>query len=366
MTNKSLFIPGPVNVRPDVLEKMATPMMGHRTADASKLQRSISEKIQKLFYTKNRIILSTTSGTGLMEASIKSCTAKRAAVFSVGAFGDRWASIAEQTGKGVDLYKPENAGEATLPEEVDKALATGKYDVVTLTHNETSVGVMNPIYEISKIVKKYPDVVWLVDAVSSAGGVKIPVDELGIDILITSTQKSIGLPPGLAIASVSSKAYERAKTVPNRGFYLDIVQLYDYIEKKDYQYISTPSLSHYFALDYQLDYILNKEGLENRFKRHAEMADYTRTWAKNNFELLTEDQYGSKTLTVIKNTRGISIADLNKYLGTQGYIIANGYGALKEKTFRIAHMADTTMDELKKLLNIIDVYLKNLDTQKTL
>ena len=188
--HKKLFIPGPVEVRQDVLEKMATPMIGHRGKPASKLQRDISDKMKKLFYTKEEILLSTTSGSGLMEGAIRSCTVKRAAVFSVGAFGDRWYEMATSNGVPADLFRSED-GKATTAEMVDEVLKTGKYDLATVTHNETSAGLMNPVDEIAEVMKKYPEIVWCLDAVSSAAGSKIEVDKLGVDICITSTQKAL-------------------------------------------------------------------------------------------------------------------------------------------------------------------------------
>ena len=350
--HKKLFIPGPVEVRSDVLEKMATPMIGHRTKDASKLQKDISDKLRKLFYTEEEILLSTSSGSGLMEGAIRSCTAKRAAVFSVGAFGNRWYKMAVSNNVPADLFQVE-MGKATTAEMVDEALKTGKYDLITVTHNETSTGIMNPVDEISQVMKKYPEVIWCLDTVSSMAGTKVEVDKLGVDICITSTQKALGLPPGMAICTFSKKAVERAKNVEFRGLYLDLLELYNYIQKKNYQYPSTPSLSHMFALDYQLDRIL-EEGLENRYARHLEMAKYVRAWAKEYFEIFPDERYMSNTLTTIKNTRGISVADLNKSLGERGFMISNGYGDLKEKTFRIAHMADCTLEEIKELINNIN------------
>lgn len=350
--HKKLFIPGPVEVKDDVLQKMATPMIGHRTKEASKLQRDISEKLMKLFYTKHQIMLSTTSGSGLMEAAIRSCTRKRAAVFAVGAFGKRWHDMAVANNVPADKFEVE-WGKPTTPEMVDEVLSTGKYDLITVTHNETSTGIMNPVEEIGEVVKKYPDVVFCLDTVSSAAGAKVEVDKCGVDICITSTQKALGLPPGLSICTFSEKAIEAAKQVENRGFYLDLLRLYQYIQKKDHQYPSTPSLSHMFALNYQLDKIMG-EGIENRFARHKEMADYVRAWAKKNFELFADEKYASNTLTTIKNTRGISVADLNKKLAMRGFMISNGYGNLKEKTFRIAHMADATLLDIKELLENID------------
>ena len=350
--HKRLFIPGPVDVSEDVLLKMATPQIGHRTKDASALQRSISDKMRKVMYTENEILLSTSSGSGLMEGAIRSCTRKKAAVFSVGAFGDRWYKMAKANNVPADIFKSE-LGQPTTPEMVEKALATGEYDLITVTHNETSTGIMNPVEEIAEVVRKYPDVIFCLDTVSSMGGTKIDVDALGVDICITSTQKCLGLPAGLAVCSLSMKAYEAGKQVEFRGLYFDLVDLYDYIQKKDYQYPSTPSLAHMFALDYQLDKIM-EEGLEARFARHLEMAQVVRAWGAKHFELLAEPKYASNTLTTIKNTREISVSDLNKELAKRGFMISNGYGDLKDKTFRIAHMADTKMETLQELLREIE------------
>lgn len=353
---KKLFIPGPINVKEDVLIQMTKQMIGHRSKDASTLQRSISEKLQKVFYTKEQILLSTSSGSGLMEGAVRSCTRKRAAIFSVGAFGDRWYKMAVSNNVSADTFSV-NQGEITTPEMVEEVLATGKYDLITITHNETSTGVMNPIEEISGVIKKYPQVVWCLDAVSSMGGTKIEVDKLGVDICITSTQKCMGLPPGLAMASMSKKAVEAARQVKHRGLYLDLLELYEYIQRKDHQYPSTPALSLMYALDYQLDKIL-EEGLENRYQRHLDMAKYVRTWAKEKFELFTNEKYASNTLTTIKNIREINISQLNEELGKRGYTISNGYGDLRDKTFRISHMADYTLEEVKGLIENINEILK--------
>lgn len=356
--HKKLFIPGPVDVREDVLQKMATPQIGHRTKEASNLQRGIAEKLQKVFLTNNVMLLSTSSGSGLMEGSIRSFTNKKAAVFSVGAFGDRWYEMALSNNVPADVFKSE-LGQPTTVEMVDTALKTGMYDVISVTHNETSTGVMNPVAEIGSLLKeKYPDILFLVDAVSSMAGVEIKTDEWGIDVCITSTQKALGLPAGLSICSVSERAIEAGRKVEFRGTYLDIISLYDTVKKKDHQYPSTPSLSHMFALDYQLDRIL-EETLEVRYKRHDDMAKMVRGWAEKNFALLVQDKkYLSQTLTTILNTKEINVGDLNKALAERGFMISNGYGDLKNKTFRISHMADYTLDDVSELLQNIDDILK--------
>jgi len=347
-----LFIPGPVNVEPDVLAKMATVQIAHRSKTATELQKRISVNLQRLMHTKDTIILSTSSGSGIMEMAMRSCTKKRAAVFSVGAFGDRWFNMAISNGISADKFKSE-PGMPTTPEMVEEALKTGLYDVVTVTHNETSSGIMNPVYEIGQIIKNYPDIIYMVDAVSSLGGAKIVVDESYIDICISSTQKCLGVPPGLSVASISERAYERAKTVENRGFYFDLVSVVNRV-KKDYQYPSTPATPHMWALDYKLDKILHFEGAENRFDRHEKLAIIVREWAEKHFELFAKDGYRSNTVTTILNTKGHSIAALNVELTKRGFLLSNGYGNLKDKAFRIATMADRQEKELRALLRQIE------------
>lgn len=351
---KKLFIPGPTEVADEVLKALGGPMIGHRSKAASDLQRGISEKLRTVFCTEQEILLSTSSGSGLMEGAIRSCTAKKAVVFSVGAFGDRWYKMATANGVPADIVKSE-LGQATTPEMVEKALSTGQYDCLCVTHNETATGIMNPVEEIAEVVKKYPDVVWCVDAVSSAAGSKIETDKLGIDVLITSTQKALAVPPGMAACTISKKAYDRTADVPNRGLYFDLRELYDFIQKKDYQYPSTPSLPLMYALDCQLNRMM-AEGMENRYARHKEMAEFIRAWADEYFDVYPDRRYLSNTLTVITNTRDISVGDLNKALGERGKQLGNGYGALKDKTFRIAHMGELTMDDMREITSdIVDI-----------
>ena len=350
--HKKLFIPGPTEVSPEVLMEMTRPLIGHRTIDCSELQKSISEKAKQLFYTENTIVLSTSSGSGLMEASIRSCTAKKALCTAIGSFGKRWYQMAVTNNVNADLIEAP-LGEPIDVEKIKAHLDTGEYDLLTVTHSETSTGVANNLEEISHLMKNYPDVVWCVDAVSSLAGMKIEMDRLGIDILLTSSHKAIALPPGMAICAVSKKAYERTFSVAHRGLYFDLQDLYKRVVEKNYQYPSTPNVSMMYALDYQLSRIL-EEGLDNRFKRHQEMANYVRTWAKKYFDLFPREDSMVDTLTVIKNTKGISVSDLNQKLGERGYILSNGYGDLKEKTFRIAHMGELTLADVSQLLKEIE------------
>ncbi len=356
MPHKKLFIPGPTEVHPDVLKAMSTPMIGHRSADYSELQKRLTEKVQKLGSTSHPVLFSASSGSGLMEGAIRCCTAKRAIVFSVGTFGNRWFEIAEGNGVPADKHEVE-WGNGITPEVIEKYLSTGKYDCATLTHSETSTGVMNHLEELAPTFRRYPDVVWCIDAVSSFGGVKIDLDSLGVDVMVTSSQKCLGLPPGLSLATLSPKAEKRAESVKNRGYYFDLLQLLKFIREKNFQYPSTMSISHLFALDLQMDRML-KEGFEARFARHEKMAARVQGWAKKNFALYPAEKYASKTVTCIKNTRGISVADLNKELGKRNLTLSNGYGKLKEQTFRIAHMGDLQMSDIDELLAAIEEILK--------
>jgi len=348
---KKLFIPGPVDVLPDVLKKMSEPMIGHRGKEFSDLLMSATEKVKRLMFTENTVFISTSSSTGLMEAAIRNCVGKKCLNIGNGAFSDRWHQITVSNGKEADFLSLE-WGKVVTPEAVDERLSTGEYDALTLVHNETSTGVTTPIYEIAEVVKNY-DVSFLVDTVSSMGGIKVEIDKLGMDVCLFGVQKAMALPPGLAVCSVSDRAMEKAKSVENRGYYFDFLTFKKYLERG--QTPTTPAIPHLRALDYQLDRILNEEGLENRFTRHKEMGDLVRGWAKKNFALFPEEErYCSDTVTCIKNTREADVSELKQKLAEKGYVFANGYGNLADKTFRIAHMGDRTMGELKGYLSAID------------
>ncbi len=353
--HKKLFIPGPTEVREDILQAQAKPMIGHRSKDFSALYEGIVNKIKKALNTQNHVIVFTSSGTGIMEGSIRNCVYKDVLCCVNGAFSDRWAKIAKACGKNVDEIRVE-WGKAIKPEMIEEKLKNKKYDAVTIVHNESSTGVRAPIEEIAEVMKKYPDTYFLVDTVSSLMGDKIEIDKLGIDVCLTSSQKCFALPPGLAVCTVSQRALERTRTITDRGYYFDFDAMLKRYEK-DRQTPTTPAVTLLYAMDKQMDKIL-AEGMENRYKRHLEMAQHVRDWAKKHFALFPEPGYESVTLTCVDNTRKITVADLNSELGKRGFQISNGYGDLKEKTFRIAHMGDLTLDEIKELIKNINEILK--------
>lgn len=350
---KKLFIPGPTHVRDDILQVMATPMISHRAEDFAALQAEVIPKLKEVLYTEGFVFLFTSSSTGLMEAAIRNCSRKRVLNTICGGFSQRWHEITLANGKEADILEVE-WGKAITPEMVDERLKSGRYDALTLVHNESSTGVTNPLEEIAEVMKRYPDVCFLIDAVSSMAGIKIEVDKWGIDVCLSGVQKCFAVPPGLTVASVSEKAMERSAKVEDKGYYFDFHVFQKYQERG--QTPTTPAISQIMALNKQLDDIL-AEGLENRFQRHAEMARFVQDWARKYFALYADERYLSNTITNVKNTRRISVATLNKELGKRGAIISNGYGPLKEKCFRIGHMGDLTLDEMRWLTGLIEEIL---------
>lgn len=347
-----LFIPGPVDVRADVLQVMSKQMMSHRSEDISILQNSITSKLKRVMGTSNDIVISSSSGTGSMEMALKSLTLKKALVISNGAFGDRFYEIAKFNQIDADYHRFED-GKAIDRDILESLLETQQYDTLTITHNETSTGVMNNLDELDVVLKKFPDVLVILDTVSSLGGTNIQIDQYHIDVCVSASQKALGLPPGLSFISLSKKAIKRLENVPSRGYYLNLKRVYDLAKKKS-QYPSTPTISIMYALNYQLDYIIEKEGLNHRYQRHLELAQFTRAWAKKHFDLLVEEGYQSNTVTTVINCHQYDMIHLKNELKKSGYIFSEGYGKLKSHTFRIAHMADRTLDELKEYLKRIE------------
>jgi len=353
--HKKLFIPGPTEVREDILQAQAKPLIGHRMKTFTELYTGIVRKLQELLETKNFVTVLTASGTAFMEGAIRNCVNKDVLCCINGAFSDRWFKIAKACDKNADAITVD-WGKAIKPEMLEDKLKANSYEAVTIVQNETSTGVRNPIEEIAEVMKNYPDVLLLVDTVSSLMGDKIEIERLGIDISLASSQKCFALPPGLAVCIISEQALKKAETVKGRGLYCDFVGIKDYFDKKG-QTPTTPAITLMFALDKQLDKI-KLAGMDNRYKRHLEMAHYVQNWARQNFSLFAEPNYESVSVTCINNTKGISIADLNTELGKRGFAISNGYGKLKEQTFRIAHMGDLTLREIKALIGNINEILK--------
>ena len=353
-----LFIPGPVLVKDDVLQQLARPTLGHRGKEYAQLQTEVMGMLKQILFTNQNVFLVTSSASGMWEGAIRNCVDFNEMVLATccGAFSDKWASVAKSCGRQVDELKVE-WGQATTPEMIDEKLASGKYAAITLVYNETSTGLTNPLYEVSEMMKtKYPDVLVFVDAVSGLVGLPMHFDKLGWDVVFASVQKAFALPPGFTVAAVSNRALEKSKKVPQRGYYFDFQAFAKSNEKN--QTPTTPSIQHIFGLHYQCTKLL-KEGMENVWKRHKEMGDFVRGWAKKQFGLFCEEKYASNTLTTVKNTRGIVVGDVIKAVQEKHQTaFGNGYGKLKEQTFRIAHMGDITLKDVQEVTSWIDAELK--------
>lgn len=350
-----MFVPGPVDVDDEVLAAQLQPMLPHRSEEFKIIYRRAWRNARQLFYTQSRVFIVTSSGTGLQEAAIRNLAKKDVLSCVNGAFSQRWFEVAKSNGKQADKLEVEWSQPVT-PQAVAEALKRKEYEVITLVHNETSTGVQNPIQEIAAVVRSLsPNTLICIDAVSSLGGVKIEMDSWGLDMVLASSQKCLALPPGLALAAVSDRALAYAQEVPNRGWYFDLVRMEEHLQKDSTP--ATPALSLIYALDLQLDRILN-EGLENRFSRHSEMARLVQDWVlAHGFDIFAAEGYRSSTVTTVTNTLKIDINALNDFLSSRDMLIANGYGQLKGKTFRIAHMGETKVKDIKRLLSALEEFL---------
>lgn len=351
-----MFVPGPVDVAQEVLQVQARPMMPHRSKDFEAIFQRASEKAKAVFSTQYRVFLGTHSGSGMQEAGIRNFANETILSCVNGAFADRWYQVAQANGKKATKLEVE-WGQAVTPDLLANALKQQHYEAVTIVHNETSTGVENPLQQLCQVIKEIsPDTLILVDAVSSLGGVKIDMDGWGIDFLLTSSQKCLALPPGLSLAAASDRAMKYAETVQNRGWYFDLVLMEKHRLKDSTP--MTPVMPLIYALDYQLDRF-EAEGYDNRFVRHAAMAERIQSWSEEvGMPPLAPRGIRSKTVTSLVNTRGIDISALNKFLTQRGMRVANGYGKLKDKNFRIATMGEIQMSDVNALIPAIEEFIK--------
>ncbi len=353
-----LFIPGPIEVSPETFCAMSQPMIGHRGSGFQELYAALQPKLQQVLFTRNPVFISTSSAWGVMEAAVRNLVGKKVLNCCCGAFSDKWLDVSKRCGKEAEALKVE-WGQPILPELVDAKLKTGQFDALTLVHNETSTGLMNPLADIAQVMKKYPDVMFIVDSVSSMTGVKIETDALGIDVLLAGTQKAWALPPGLAVFAVSARALQKAETIPGRGYYFDFLEFKANHDKN--MTPSTPSIPHIYGLQHQLERFF-AEGLENRFARHIQMAQMTWEWAwARGFELFPKAGFESITLSCVKNNKGIDVLKLQKIMKERHRMqIDAGYGKLKGQAFRLSHMGDETPATIADLHARLDDALKSL------
>ncbi len=354
----NLRIPGPTPVPTDILEAVGRPMVDHRGRPFAALIQRVTEHLKEFFMTKQEVLILSTSGTGSMEAAVVNTLSPgdKVLVVSIGAFGDRFAKIAETFGAQVTVL-PYEWGQAADPEDVRKALAADpETKAVLVTHNETSTGVTNPLEEIAKVVRE-ADRLLLVDAISSLGAIPCDMDGWGLDVVVTGSQKGWMVPPGLAFIALSERGWQAYESARMPRFYMDVAKARDFLQKGQTPW--TPTISVYFGLDVALEKMA-AEGLEGVHARHARIGQMVREGVKAlGLELLaTDERYASDTVTAIKCPEGVEVAALRKMLeDEQGVVMAGAQAKLAGKAFRIGHLGLVSEEDIRHALDALATVL---------
>jgi aspartate aminotransferase-like enzyme len=352
-------------VLPEVAKAQEQPMIGHRGAKTEALLARLDEPLKAAFRTKQPVYIAATSATGLMEAAIRNGVKKKVLCLINGSFSERFAKIAAACGKEV-VKANVPLGQAFEADAVKGLLESSGADAVTLAHSETSTGVLNPIADIGKVVQAKPDVMYLVDAVTSLAGSPVETDAWGLDFVLTGSQKALALPPGLAFGVASPRLLERAKTLPDRGIYLDLIAYDTSIRKRQTPY--TPALSLMYALEAQLCRIKDAGGIEKRWERHNAMRERVERWvakeagARLGLSFLPKEGRRSWTVSCLKLPEGGKLpgSAIAKAMDAKfGYTIGAGYGDLKDATIRIGHMGDHTVAEVEALLKALEEVIQS-------
>jgi aspartate aminotransferase-like enzyme len=349
------FVPGPSYVLAEVREAMTRPLVGHRSAAFGALYASLARRLPAVFRTAGEVYLATGSSTLLMESAVLSTVASRVLNLTCGAFSERWHDVSLAVGRQADRVAVP-WGQAIDPDLVRRALRRQAYEAVTVVHNETSTGVINPLAEIARAVREESDALLLVDTVSSLGGAPVETDAWGLDVVLAGVQKALAAPPGLVAFTLSERAAERAAKLPHRGFYTDLLR-YRRVHRERGGTITTPAIPVVYALDRQLDRVL-AEGLERRWERHRRLQRRTAAWAAElGFAAAAAPGAESPTVSCLRPPAGLGARDLVRRLAAAGFTVAGGYGAWKEETFRIGHMGEVQAADLEELLAAVDALL---------
>jgi predicted phosphoserine aminotransferase len=351
----TFFLPGPTEVRPEVLQAMTKPMIGHRVAEMEALMGRIQPGLKTIFRTRRPVYVSASSATGLMEGAVRNGARRKVLSLVNGAFSERFFQITRATGLEADALEVE-WGQGHTPDMLRDALKGSDYDAVTVVHSETSTGALNPIGELAQVVHEAGDVVILVDSVSGMCGADARADEWGLDFILTGSQKSFALPPGLAFGVAQERILERAKAKTDRGIYFDFLEFERNIQKN--QTPNTPAVSLLYATETQVA-LIEREGIENRLVRHRQMAERVWQWCEERgLQILAPPGFRSPTVTTIRCPEGWTGPSLVAAVRERGFQIATGYGRMKDETFRIGHMGDHTLNRLEALLDVMSEVLR--------
>ena len=355
------FLPGPTEVHPDVLQAQVGQMIGHRGEPIHELMETIQEGLQAVFQTGRPVIVSTSSATGLMEASLRNGVAGGKVLSLVnGAFSSRFSEISVGCGYDTDIWEVE-WGLCHDPAELAERLAADRYDAVALTQSETSTGALQDLEGLARAVEEHQETMLLVDSVTGIGGVRVPTDQWAVDFILTGSQKALALPPGLAFGVASPSLMKRSETATGKGYYFDLLPLSESLDS--FETPATPAVSLLYALEVQLDRI-RAEGMEARWARHLAMQDMTFDWIRQmkekgvEVEVFAAEGHRSPTVSCVRMPEGVSGPAVVEELRMRGFVVGEGYGKLQDSTFRIGHMGDHTIEELGSLFEVLtDVLL---------
>lgn len=346
------FLPGPAYVTEHVRQAMTAPIVGHRSPAFREVYGRIAAALPQVFRTARDVPFATGSATLVMELAVISTVRSRVLNLACGAFSERWHTVCRSLGLAADrLDVP--WGRAIDPDLVRRALRrSAGYDAVTVVHNETSTGVLNPLAEIARVIREESDALVLADAVSALGGAPVETDAWGLDLVLAGSQKALAAPPGLVPFAVSARAEERSAAVERRGFYTDLLR---YLAKhRQGGTITTPAIPVAYALDRQLGVILD-EGIEARWARHAALRRQVEEWVAGaggalGFRYASDPAAPSPTVSCLAPPDGLAAPALVALLAARGFTVGGGYGAWKPTTFRIGHMGEVRAADLGDLL----------------
>jgi aspartate aminotransferase-like enzyme len=348
----TFFLPGPTEVREEIMAAMLQPMIPHRGSEFEKLFERLQQGLRPIFKTERPVYVSSSSATGLMEGAIRCAPPGRILCLVNGAFSERFAHIASMCGRDVDRYEVAWGQVHAIP-QLDERLSMRKYSAITVVHSETSTGALNDVRAVSDCAHRH-GIVCLIDSVSGLGGAELRFDEWKLDYVLTGSQKALALPPGLSFAVASTSFIDQASNTHGRGVYFDLVELDAYARRN--QTPSTPALTLLYALEAQAKSIA-LEGLENRWVRHKAMAARTQEWItkisdETGKKLVNIAPLGSQSPTVstIKLPAEVPADNFTSGVAKRGIVVGTGYGKLKNSTFRVGHMGDHTMESLERCL----------------
>lgn len=347
-----LFTVGPVACRPEVLREMAIQMFSHRSKEYQQLHRETVESLQKFLETKGQVFLFPSSGSGVMEGTVRNCVERKMVCCINGEFGKRYAEVAASNGKEVVKLETE-LGKPTTPELLDGVLKSNPdVEAVSITYNETSVGLMNPLPKLANVVKEHGKLLF-VDAVSAMGGAEIKVDEWGLDVCFSSSQKCFGIPPGLAMANISDEALRMSEKAKNKGWYFDF-KLYEKYQQKEWGTHMTPPVPQIAGLRKELEIMEKEGGKRKRLELYqGRSLRIKKGVEKLGLSLFPEKGCESPTVACVSAPQGMVGNDVYEGMRKKGFEIAKGYGALKEKTFRIGNMGYIPPEDIDGMLGAL-------------